>query len=260
MGIPGGRVRGERPGGPAAPADARPPVPVPRAPAGRRRRADCVLWRLAGLGLQLALRRKRCPAPTPSATWSALLRRAAPGAVHVAPEAALARRWPRGRPRRSGLPASCCRSRGQMVAEMQDAGVTIGSHTRTHALLTQESARARARGARRPRAGRWRSGSARPCGTSRIPTAASTRRAVAAVAAAGYRFAYTTCHHRDPRRPAAHDPPPPAVGELLPRRRRGRFSAARDGLPGRRRVRLDGPLRPAPRRGERDRRPGARRP
>src|SRR5262249_22007702 len=54
-------------------------------------------------------------------------------------------------------------------------------------------------------------------------------------------------HLPSPRRaaPAAHRAPPPALGELLPRRR-GTVLGRRDGLPGERHVRPDGPLPAGP--------------
>lgn len=88
----------------------------------------------------------------------------------------------------------------EMLAEMQRGGLTIGSHTRSHALLTSENttrlrdelAGSRAEIERRVGVevrhfaypdGRW-NGSA-----------------VAAVRAGGYRFGYTTCRHRDASEP-----------------------------------------------------------
>ena len=112
----------------------------------------------------------------------------------------------------------------EMLAKMQHAGVTIGSHTRTHAWLTLED-RARAldelRGSRlalESRLGVSARHFAYPDGQFNTETAKL-------VAAAGYRYAYTTCLHRDPGHPLL----------TIPRRmlwqnacldRRGRFSPA----------------------------------
>lgn len=88
----------------------------------------------------------------------------------------------------------------EMLARMIRAGVTVGSHTRSHAWLTQEAPTevlAETRGSREAieqRLGVAVEHFAYPDG--RFDTATVT-----AVAAAGYRFAYTTCIHRDPRHP-----------------------------------------------------------
>jgi len=87
-----------------------------------------------------------------------------------------------------------------MLAEMQRGGITVGSHTRTHALLTRENAprmleeTAGARRALQERLGARIEHFAYPDGAFDTQT-------VEAVAQAGYRFAYTTCHHRDRRHP-----------------------------------------------------------
>src|SRR5262249_37663390 len=87
-----------------------------------------------------------------------------------------------------------------MLAEMQRGGITVGSHTRTHALLTHESPPRMLEetvGARRTLQDRL---------GVRIehfayPDGAFDTQTVEAVAQAGYRFGYTTCHHRDRRHP-----------------------------------------------------------
>lgn len=109
-----------------------------------------------------------------------------------------------------------------MVSEMHRAGVTIGSHTRTHPILTHEtSARVAdelrsSREAIETRLGSTVSHFAYPDGAFDGPV-------VSAVASAGYRFAYTACGHRDADHPA----------QTIPRRvlwehscldARGRFS------------------------------------
>jgi len=88
----------------------------------------------------------------------------------------------------------------EMLAAMVQAGVIVGSHTRSHAWLTQESSTAvlgEARGSREAlerRLGVTVEHFAYPDGRFDATT-------VSAVARAGYRFAYTTCTHRDPRHP-----------------------------------------------------------
>jgi len=87
-----------------------------------------------------------------------------------------------------------------MLAEMQRGGITVGSHTRTHALLTRESPSRMleetvgARQALEERLGV-------PIDHFAYPDGAFNTETVEAVARAGYRFAYTTCHHRDRRHP-----------------------------------------------------------
>jgi peptidoglycan/xylan/chitin deacetylase (PgdA/CDA1 family) len=88
----------------------------------------------------------------------------------------------------------------EMLADMVRAGVIVGSHTRSHAWLTQESSidvLDEARGSREEierRLGITVEHFAYPDGRFDAAT-------VTAVAAAGYRFGYTTCTHRDPRHP-----------------------------------------------------------
>jgi peptidoglycan/xylan/chitin deacetylase (PgdA/CDA1 family) len=84
-----------------------------------------------------------------------------------------------------------------MIDEMGSAGVTIGSHGRTHALLTHES---------RDRKHDEISGSRQmleahlktPVEHFAYPDGKFDSSTVIATAAAGYRFAYTACGHRDP--------------------------------------------------------------
>jgi peptidoglycan/xylan/chitin deacetylase (PgdA/CDA1 family) len=84
----------------------------------------------------------------------------------------------------------------EMLVEMRAAGVTIGSHTKTHALLTNEDDHtireetADSRQALAQRLGARVDHFAYPDGRF-------DARSVAAVAAAGYRFGYTICRHRD---------------------------------------------------------------
>src|SRR4029453_17880407 len=110
----------------------------------------------------------------------------------------------------------------EQVRALHRAGMTIGSHTRTHALLTHEDAatlQAELAGSRRDLE--------RELGVVvehfAYPDGRFDDDALDAVGAAGYRFAYTTCAHR-------HPPPPLPT---IPRRMlwgaacvgvRGRFS------------------------------------
>ena len=88
----------------------------------------------------------------------------------------------------------------EMLALMARAGMVIGSHTRTHAWLTRETPAEvleEARGSRQAierRLGIAVEHFAYPDGRFDGDT-------VTTVAAAGYRFGYTTCTHRDPRHP-----------------------------------------------------------
>lgn len=87
-----------------------------------------------------------------------------------------------------------------MLCEMQRAGMTVGSHTGTHALLTNETPQT---------IGEETAGSRntaeQQCGTEIMhfayPDGRFDAATVAAVAAAGYRSAYTICQHRHPEYP-----------------------------------------------------------
>ncbi len=99
-----------------------------------------------------------------------------------------------------GLPDGIKPLSWEMLAKMVQSGITIGSHTRTHILLPNES---QARGLQETE------GSRRDLETKlgivvrhfAYPDGRFNRRAVQAVAAAGFRYAYTTCRHRDPQFP-----------------------------------------------------------
>ena len=84
----------------------------------------------------------------------------------------------------------------RMLAELQASGITVGAHTKTHALLTNEDddtvreETAGSRHALEQRLGTRVDHFAYPAGRF-------DPRTVAAVASAGYRFAYTICRHRD---------------------------------------------------------------
>ncbi len=88
----------------------------------------------------------------------------------------------------------------EMLLEMSRAGITIGSHGRTHRLLTRESEAkvlgetAGSRSALEARLGFTIRHFAYPNGWF---DATTTR----AVGAAGYRYAYTACRHRDSEHP-----------------------------------------------------------
>jgi peptidoglycan/xylan/chitin deacetylase (PgdA/CDA1 family) len=88
----------------------------------------------------------------------------------------------------------------EMLDEIRRAGMTIGSHTQTHVLMTKESGQrvteetAGSRKEIEERLGTSVQHFAYPSGIFNTAT-------VDAVAAAGYRFGYTTCTHRDARRP-----------------------------------------------------------
>ena len=96
--------------------------------------------------------------------------------------------------------AELCPLTWEMLAEMHRADITIGSHTRTHPLLTRE---------RKDRvldetAGSRRELSARlGCDVHHFayPNGWFDTSTVDAVADAGYRWAYTSCRHRDPSHP-----------------------------------------------------------
>jgi peptidoglycan/xylan/chitin deacetylase (PgdA/CDA1 family) len=103
-----------------------------------------------------------------------------------------------------GLPA--CELEGtlpltwEMLAGMREAGWTIASHTRTHALLTLEGA-----GRLREEVGGSRVAIERRLGVDcrhfAYPDGRWNPTAVEAVREAGYRFAYTNCRHTQPSDP-----------------------------------------------------------
>jgi len=88
----------------------------------------------------------------------------------------------------------------EMLAEMRNAGMTIGSHSKTHAFLTNEGEHRLfeetdgSRGELKRRLGVEAQCFAYPGGVFNEPV-------VDAVARAGYRYAFTTCRHRDPQFP-----------------------------------------------------------
>jgi peptidoglycan/xylan/chitin deacetylase (PgdA/CDA1 family) len=88
----------------------------------------------------------------------------------------------------------------EMLDRMQRAGVTIGSHTRTHIVMTNESGERVANEATGSR-----EEIERRLGTGvrhfAYPSGMFDTAAVNAVANAGYRFGYTVCSHRDTGHP-----------------------------------------------------------
>lgn len=88
----------------------------------------------------------------------------------------------------------------EMVQAMADSGMTIGSHTQTHALLTEESVEQVAE----QTAGSMvtlKDKLKRPVAHFAYPDGRFNTAVVSAVAEAGYRFGYGTCLRRDPRYP-----------------------------------------------------------
>jgi peptidoglycan/xylan/chitin deacetylase (PgdA/CDA1 family) len=86
------------------------------------------------------------------------------------------------------------------LIEMQARDVAIGSHTRNHVWLANEPEEVVAReveGSRRSLESRL----GVPVEHFAYPDGCFNRAAVRAVATCGYRFAYTTCSHRDARHP-----------------------------------------------------------
>jgi peptidoglycan/xylan/chitin deacetylase (PgdA/CDA1 family) len=87
-----------------------------------------------------------------------------------------------------------------MLARMQRCGITIGSHTRTHARLSREPIDTLAEEVEGSRQ-ELEHVLGRSVKHLAYPDGSFDRACVRAVAAAGYEFAYTTCLHRDPQHP-----------------------------------------------------------
>jgi glycosyltransferase involved in cell wall biosynthesis/peptidoglycan/xylan/chitin deacetylase (PgdA/CDA1 family) len=83
---------------------------------------------------------------------------------------------------------------------MSRRGLTVASHTRSHALLTRESAE-RVRDELAGSRAELERGLGRPVRHFAYPDGSFDAAAVRAVAAAGYRYGYTVCGHGDPRHP-----------------------------------------------------------
>lgn len=157
-------------------------------------------WALGGLLVRLGMRLReiegmRNGAANPSTVTRALLRALPQGEVYRVIEALEADVELPEAKLKGLLPLTW-----EMVEEMHRAGMTIGSHTRTHALLTNESPERvldEIAGSRRELE--------RKLGITihhlAYPDGRFTAATVRAVAASGYRFAYTTCTHRDSNDP-----------------------------------------------------------
>jgi peptidoglycan/xylan/chitin deacetylase (PgdA/CDA1 family) len=88
----------------------------------------------------------------------------------------------------------------EMLTEMRDAGMTIGSHSKTHPILpneTEERVREEVEGSRLEL--KRRLGVKSECFA--YPGGGFDNAAIEAVAAAGYRYAFTICRHRHPQHP-----------------------------------------------------------
>jgi peptidoglycan/xylan/chitin deacetylase (PgdA/CDA1 family) len=88
----------------------------------------------------------------------------------------------------------------EMLGAMQRAGFTIGSHTCSHVWMKNESPESLRREAAQSRR-EIEQHLGRPVEHFAYPGGSFDPLAVDAVAAAGYRFGYTICRHRDPARP-----------------------------------------------------------
>jgi peptidoglycan/xylan/chitin deacetylase (PgdA/CDA1 family) len=89
----------------------------------------------------------------------------------------------------------------RMLRELQQAGVTVGSHTRSHRVLPNENADdvlEELAGSKRALEGELGT----PVRHFSFPNGHFTRATLRAVRAAGYQYAYSTCSHRDPEHPA----------------------------------------------------------
>jgi peptidoglycan/xylan/chitin deacetylase (PgdA/CDA1 family) len=87
-----------------------------------------------------------------------------------------------------------------MLTEMRDAGMTIGSHSKTHAFLTNEDEQRvleEVEGSRRDLERKL----AAKVRCFAYPGGGFNAEVVRTVATAGYRYAFTICRHRDPQYP-----------------------------------------------------------
>jgi peptidoglycan/xylan/chitin deacetylase (PgdA/CDA1 family) len=112
----------------------------------------------------------------------------------------------------------------EMLAEMSRAGIVVGSHTKTHAVLTKEDQRT----ALNELAGSrelLEQVLEQPVTCFAYPDGSFDAAAVEIVAAAGYRIAVTTCQHRDPDHPLL-TVPRAVLWERSSVDADGRFSAA----------------------------------
>ncbi|MGH8161993.1 MAG: polysaccharide deacetylase family protein [Gammaproteobacteria bacterium] len=88
-----------------------------------------------------------------------------------------------------------------MLGKLRDAGICVGSHTRSHVLLTNEEPRTAREQILDSRDVLEETLGSKVCHFA-YPDGRFDESVVTAVAEAGYRFAYTTCRHRDDRFPA----------------------------------------------------------
>jgi peptidoglycan/xylan/chitin deacetylase (PgdA/CDA1 family) len=88
----------------------------------------------------------------------------------------------------------------RMIHKMASEGMTIGSHTRTHPLLTNESREQVVDEVAGSRADLERM-LGRPVHHFAYPDGRFNIDVLSILAASGYRYAYTTCRHRDRRHP-----------------------------------------------------------
>lgn len=112
----------------------------------------------------------------------------------------------------------------EMLASILRAGMSVGSHTRTHVLMTKEDETRKLEEAVGSRLDLERRLGIRIRHFA-YPSGQFDSAAVNAVAVAGYRFAYTTCSHRDVRHPLL-TVPRTLFWENSCRDPHGRFSAA----------------------------------
>jgi peptidoglycan/xylan/chitin deacetylase (PgdA/CDA1 family) len=88
----------------------------------------------------------------------------------------------------------------EMLADVHAKGLVVGSHTCRHALLANETPEVAARETEASRR-RLEQALGAPVTHFAYPDGSFNATAVRAVAASGYRFAYTTCSHVDHERP-----------------------------------------------------------
>jgi peptidoglycan/xylan/chitin deacetylase (PgdA/CDA1 family) len=96
--------------------------------------------------------------------------------------------------------AGCRAMSWEMLAEMQRAGFTIGSHTRTHAVLTNEC-REQVYDELKASREHLELHLGKPAFHLAYPDGRFSFDILQAAAETGYRYAYTTCQHSDPAHP-----------------------------------------------------------
>jgi cation diffusion facilitator CzcD-associated flavoprotein CzcO/peptidoglycan/xylan/chitin deacetylase (PgdA/CDA1 family) len=112
----------------------------------------------------------------------------------------------------------------EMLAEMRDAGMTIGSHTRSHPLLTNESDERVLHEVKESRLELQRRLGVTAASFA-YPGGGFTSNVVQHVASAGYRYGFSICRHTDPQYPLLTIPRT-GLWENACLDRRGRFSPA----------------------------------